>query len=104
MKSLLFAILLIGTFSVGEIFGDLRLGDKYLGETDIVLECDEEKVTVKTDSAGSFRLKAKSTGKCKVSVLYDGEKASVDIVVFEKPARYRLVLEKKEKEYILKRV
>lgn len=96
------ALLATGLF--GEIFGDLRLGDKYLGDTDIELTCGTEVVAAKTDSAGSFRIAAKGSGKCTVTVSYDKQKASLPIVVFDKPARYRFVLESKDGKYLLKRV
>ena len=88
----------------GEIFGDVRLGDAYLAEVPVQLKCGAEIVKGTTDKSGSFRLAAKSTGKCVVSVTYEKASVSVDVVVFEKAARYRLVLEKKDTGYILKRV
>jgi hypothetical protein len=39
-----------------------------------------------------------------VTVTHEGAEASVDVVVFDKPSRYRLVLELKDGVYILKRV
>jgi hypothetical protein len=37
-------------------------------------------------------------------VVHDGQTASVDVVLFEKAARYRLVLEKKDDKWTLRRV
>jgi hypothetical protein len=53
---------------------------------------------------GSFRLTVQGEGKCRVGVSYEGQTPSVEVVVFEKPARYRLVLELAEGKYVLKRV
>jgi len=89
----------------GEIFGDLRLGEKYLTQTKIDLKCGAVAASATTDSAGSFRIPIKATGKCTVTVTYEKQTASVDVVVFDKPARYRLVLEAaKDGKYTLKRV
>src|SRR5262245_13356707 len=100
---LISSLLLAMPFS-GEIFGDLRLGDNYLGNTKLELKCGDEVVKGQTDSTGSFRLTAKASGKCSLTVTHDGQTASVDVVLFDKPARYRLVLESKDGKLTLRRV
>lgn len=90
--------------TAGEIFGDVRVGDKYLSQAPIQMVCGTDTVKGKTDEAGSFRLATKAGGKCVVTVTHEGTEASVDVVVFDKPSRYRLVLELKDGAYILKRV
>ncbi len=92
------------TAPLGEVFGDLRLGDKYVADTPVQLTCGDEVVKGKTDQAGSFRLAAKTNGKCTFSVTYETKTVSVDVVVFDKPARYRFMLEPKDGGYVLKRV
>jgi hypothetical protein len=89
---------------VGEIFGDVRLGDKYLADAQVQLKCGEEVAKAKTDSSGSFRLSVKGTGKCALSITHQNQTPSIDVVVFDKPARYRLVLELKDGAYVVKRV
>ena len=89
---------------VGEIFGDVRLGEKYLTDMPVQLKCGDEIVKGTTDKSGSFRLASKGSGKCAFSITYDKQTPSVEVVVFEKPARYRLVIEAKEGNYVLKRV
>jgi hypothetical protein len=88
----------------GEIFGDLRLGDKYLAVATLQLTCGAAVAETKTDSTGSFRLRVNATGRCQLTVTHDNQTASVDVVVFDKPARYRLVLESKDGKYALRRV
>ncbi|MFN8573822.1 MAG: hypothetical protein U0132_17325 [Gemmatimonadaceae bacterium] len=92
------------TAGFGEVFGDLRIGDKYVADAPVQLTCGDEVVKGKTDQAGSFRLTGKTNGKCSFSVTYETKTVSVDVVVFEKPARYRFMLELKDGAYILKRV
>lgn len=86
------------------IFGDVRLGEQYVADAEISLKCGPDSTAGKTDSEGSFRLTVKSGGKCQLTVRYDKQAPSVDVVAFDKPARYRLVLELKDGKYLLKRV
>ncbi len=88
----------------GEVFGDLRVGEDYVKEAALELKCGDEVVKGKSDANGSYRLTAKGSGKCTISVTHEGQTASVDVVVFEKPSRYRLVLEKKGETWTLRRV
>jgi hypothetical protein len=88
----------------GELYGDVRLGDKYLPDVKLALTCGSNTVEGTTDAEGSFRLTAKGTGKCKFAVTYDKRVATVDVVVFEKATKYRFVLESVEGKLILKRV
>ena len=92
------------TASFGEVFGDLRIGDDYVKEAALELKCGDEVVKGKTDANGSYRITAKANGKCSISVVHDGQTASVDVVLFDKAARYRLVLEKKGDTWTLRRV
>lgn len=99
----IFAFVALPT-SFGEVFGDLRLGDKYLAETPIQLTCGTDTTRGNTDAEGSFRLSVAGSGKCTITVTHGGKDASLSVVVFDKPARYRLVLEPKDGAYVLKRV
>ena len=86
------------------IFGDVRLGEKYLADAEVSLDCVADSTTGKTDAEGSFRLTVKTGGRCQLTVHYEKQSATVDVVAFDKPARYRLVLELKDGKYFLKRV
>lgn len=101
-------LLVIGALAigapVGEVFGDVRVGEDYVKEAALELKCGDEVVKGKTDSTGSYRLSAKASGKCTITVTHGGQAPSVDVVVFDKAARYRLVLEKKGENWILRRV
>ena len=88
----------------GEIFGDIKSGDDYVRDAAITVTCGTDTVTAKTDSAGSFRLRTKATGKCRLSIAWKDQSPAVDVVVFDRPTRYRLVLEEKEKKFLLRRV
>lgn len=86
------------------IFGDVRLGEKYVAEAEVTLVCGADSATGKTDAEGSFRLTVKGGGKCQITVQYDQQAPSVEVIAFDKPSRYRLVLELKDGKYLLKRV
>lgn len=104
MKLALVVSTLVFGASFGEVYGDVRVGEDYVKEAAIELKCGTEVVKGKTDASGSYRLTAKGSGKCTISVTHEGQTAEVEVVVFEKPARYRLVLEKKGDNWTLRRV
>ncbi len=104
MLTMLMVAGLLAAAPFGGVSGDLRLGDKYLANVQVTLTCGEASAETTTDEKGSFRLTVKGEGKCRVSVSYEGQNPSVEVVVFEKPARYRLVLEEADGTYVLKRV
>ena len=95
----------VSVFARGEIFGDLRLGDKYVADTKLTLTCGTEKAEGTTDKQGSFRINVKGSGKCKFTVAHEKQTVSVDVVLFDQPARYRFVLEAgADGKFVLKRV
>ncbi|MCU0620720.1 MAG: hypothetical protein MUC69_04370 [Gemmatimonadales bacterium] len=102
--SVLLPLLALGALARGEIFGDLRLGDKFVADAKLTLKCGAETVEGTTDKTGSFRLATKASGKCTLTVAYDKQAPSVDVVLFDQPARYRFVLEQADGKYVLKRV
>ena len=104
IKTVIAAGLLTAGAAFGEVFGDLRIGESYVKEASLELKCGDEVVKAKTDSTGSYRVAAKASGRCSITVMHEGQSVSVDVVVFEKPQRYRLILEKKGDSWILRRV
>jgi hypothetical protein len=101
MLTVLFAL---APLVAGEIFGDLRSGDTYLEDVPLQLTCGSEVVEARTDREGSFRLRTKATGKCRLAITWRDESPAIDVVVFARPTRYRLVVEQKDGKYVLKRV
>jgi hypothetical protein len=104
LTTTLLTAMLLAAPAFGGIYGDLRLGEKYLADVKVTLACGEATASTTTDAEGSFRLTVKGEGKCRVTAHYDGQTPSVEVVVFEKPSRYRLVLEEADGKYTLKRV
>ena len=101
---MLAVLMTVARLATGEIFGDVRSGEQYLADVPVQLTCGAETVEVKTDKSGSYRLKSKASGKCRLQVTWKAQSPSVDVVVFEKPTRYRLVLEEQNGKLVLKRV
>jgi hypothetical protein len=97
-------LLALASLLRGEIYGDLRMGEKFVADAKLTLKCGAETVEGTTDKTGSFRLAVKGSGKCTLTVAYEKETPSVDVVLFEAPARYRFVLEQAGGKYVLKRV
>ncbi len=104
MYTMMATLSVLASPALGEISGDLRLGDKYLAAAKVELACGDKAAAAVTDSLGTFRLAVAGTGKCTVTVTHEKQTASLGIVVFDKPSRYRLVLELKDGKYTLKRV
>lgn len=104
IRTLLILGALVTPTPFGEVFGDLRVGEDYVKEAALELKCGAEVVKGKTDATGSYRLTAKASGKCTISVAHEGQAPSVEVVLFDKAARYRLVLEKKGDTWTLRRV
>lgn len=88
----------------GEVFGDVKLDAKYLAGAEVKLTCGTVSAAAKTDSTGAFRVNVKGSGKCELAVSHDGHAASMDVVVFDKPAQYHVVMEQKDGKYLLRRV
>lgn len=87
----------------GEIFGDVKSGTSYIPAAEMTLTCGTESVVAKTDSVGSFRIRAKGKGKCTLLVKWKDQAPTIDVVVFDQPTRYRLLLEEKDGKWALKR-
>lgn len=104
LRAFLGLVAVAAPLSAGEIFGDLRVGDQYVAAAPIQLVCAADTVRGKTDAEGSYRLATKGSGKCTITITHEKRSSSVEVVVFDKPARYRLMLELKDGAYVLKRV
>lgn len=97
-------LLALAPLAAGEIFGDLRAGDGYLADVTLTLTCGADTVSAKTDKEGSYRIRTSGSGRCTLTAAYKDQSPSVDVVVFERPTRYRLLLEQVDGKWILKRV
>lgn len=104
MTSMTLLMALLLPFGRGEIFGDIRMGEAWVANAKVQVTCGTESAQGATDKAGSFRLKVAGSGKCKFSVTHNDQTATIDVVLFEQPSRYRFVLEEAGGKLVLKRV
>ena len=106
----------------GRIFGDIKLDGKPLPPGVLVMirhvkdekKADEKKPapakatpakvdSTTTDKFGSYKLSVKEEGKCILEVLYENQKASLEVFSYKEATRYDLILEKKEGKLSLRR-
>jgi hypothetical protein len=104
MTSILLLMAALLPLNRGEIFGDIRAGDAYVADAKVQITCGAESAEGTTDKSGSFRLKVGASGKCKFSVTHNKQTATIDVVLFDQPSRYRFVLEDAGGKPVLKRV
>ena len=108
MKKLAILALISGLGAVeaqaGEIFGTLSEGGKPVAAgVALKLSCSGAAVSAKTDAYGSYRLRGDVSGKCTLQAQFKNEAPSLDVVVYEKPARYDLVVSVKDGKYRMER-
>jgi hypothetical protein len=87
-----------------EIHGTVTEGGKPVpGGVAVRLDCGGATASAKTDSFGSYSLKAASGGECTVAVDYKGGSASTKVTVYEKPSKYDLELKQEGGKWSLER-
>ena len=88
----------------GEIFGAVTEGGKPIAAgTPLKLTCPGGSASARTDSYGSYRLRGAVSGKCTLALEYKKETPSLDVVVYEKPARYDLSISVKGGKSVIER-
>jgi hypothetical protein len=106
--SVIFVLVAAGSLSLplaGEVFGKIVMGDTSVGSAaSVAVQCgDKSYPAVQTDESGSYHLMVKETGKCTLTVTYEGESASLGIASYDEEVQYDLVLEKKEGKLSVRR-
>ena len=98
----------------GRIFGDIKLDGKPLPAGILVtlqpVKLDEKGApkptaidSTNTDKVGSYKFAVKEECKCKLTVMYEKQAATIEVFSYKEPTRYDLLLEKKEGKFILRR-
>jgi hypothetical protein len=106
-KLLTLAALCFATASAaraGEVFGTISENGKPLaaGAT-LKLDCGDASTPGATDQFGSYSIRTASTGDCRLTLSYKGASPSVKVTLFEKPARYDLILKEEGGKVTLSR-
>jgi hypothetical protein len=87
------AVLLAASAAAGgEIYGTLSDQGKPVAAGTLRLACGDAAAEAKTDAYGAYSLKTNATGKCTLSVPTAPDAPSLAVTVYEKSARYDLVL------------
>jgi hypothetical protein len=87
-----------------EIHGSVTDGGKPVAAGVAVrLDCGGTTAAAKTDSFGSYSVKAASGGECTVSVDYKDGSASTKVTVYDKPTKYDFALKQDGDKWTLER-
>jgi len=102
----------------GRVYGDIKLDGKPVpanlpvkislappdsGAADEVTPAPAVIDSTVTDKFGSYKLAVKPTGKCILSLLYEKQTLALEVFSYKEPARYDLILEKKDGKLSLRR-
>jgi hypothetical protein len=97
-------ILAAAVAAAAEIHGTVSDGGKPVGEgVAVKLDCGGTSSAARTDSFGSYSIKAASGGECTVSVDYKGGSASTKVTVYDKPTKYDFALKQDGGKWTLER-
>jgi hypothetical protein len=81
----------------------LSEGGKPVAGAVLNLDCGGVAATSKTDSFGSYSLKAGATGECRLSLDRGGSSLSLKVTLYEKPSRYDLEIASEGGKPVLRR-
>ena len=89
--------------SAGEIYGTITEAGKPASAIELRLACGGENAGGKTDAYGSYRLKVAGTGKCALALPSKSGAPVLDVNLYDRPARYDLVLTQNAGKYTVAR-
>ncbi|MEO8430243.1 MAG: hypothetical protein ABI592_01955 [Acidobacteriota bacterium] len=97
MRRLIFlcvVLLVPGSFlGAAEVFGTISENGKPVPRgVAVKLDCAGVAASGATDEFGSYSVKTASTGDCRLTVEYKKSTPSLKVALYEKPARYDLVV------------
>jgi hypothetical protein len=88
----------------GELRGAVTEGGKSVGQgVGIEVRCGDKTYDATTDKYGSYRLFVPEKGKCTLTVNYQGQQPSREVISFNESTRYDFVLQKGDSGYALRR-
>lgn len=79
----------------GEVYGKITAGGASVGEAaSVAVACGEKTYPARqTDKTGSYHIVVGATGKCALTVTYQGQSADMPIVSYEDESQVDIVLE-----------
>jgi hypothetical protein len=88
----------------GEIYGDLKEGERSVGQgIKVEIICGGKTYAAETDKYGSYRQYVSEQGKCTLMAYYKEQSPVIEIYSYEGSVRYNLVLEIKDGQYSIRR-
>jgi hypothetical protein len=82
-----------GVTQAGEVFGVVRNESGPVAEAQVAAKCGATSYgPATTDKKGAYRLVIGQTGKCTLTITYDGKSATVDVVSFDDAAQADIAL------------
>jgi hypothetical protein len=88
----------------GEIYGSIKAGGQPVKKALVEIKAPNNKAYPgSTDDYGNYRIVVAETGKCTITVQFDGAPAKGEVESYPTPVRFNWLLEKSGTGYSLKR-
>jgi len=108
MKSIprvfLVSLSLAASARAGEIYGSIKEGSQPVKKAPLEIKAPNNKAYPgSTDDLGNYRIIVAETGKCTITVQFNGQSAQGEVQSYPTPVRFNWLLEKSANGYSLKR-
>lgn len=108
MKTIPLLVLLSLSFSTsawaGEIYGTIKEGGQPVKNAQVeITSSGNKEYKATTDEFGNYRIVVAETGKCALTVQFNGSSATATVQSYSTPVRFNWLLEKSGNGYSLKR-
>lgn len=99
------SLLLPALAGAGEIYGKITAGTASVAEgAEVSARCgDKAYAPVKTDRTGSYHLVVAEAGKCTLTIVQQGQSASLEVVSYDEGTQADIVLENKDGQLVARR-
>ena len=101
---LLVSLSLAASAWAGEIYGTIKEGGQPVKKAPVEIKAPNNKAYPgSTDDLGNYRIIVAETGKCTITVQFNGQSAPGEVQSYPTPVRFNWLLEKSGNGYSLKR-
>ena len=101
---LLMLLSLAASAWAGQIYGTIKEGGQPAKKAQVEIKSPNNKVeTVLTDDFGNYRITVVESGKCTITVKFNGQSPQGEVQSYPTPVRFDWLLEKSGNIYSLKR-
>lgn len=103
-RVLLILLTLATSAWAGEIYGTIKEGGRPVKKAAVDIKAaNNNAYSGSTDDFGNYRLIVAETGKCTITVMFNGAPVKGEIESYPTPVRFNWLVEKSGTEYALKR-